>query len=345
MARYTITYACGHTGDEQLYGPTKDRESYVVWAEDNKICPDCWQKKKEEERAARVAEQKATAEALREELQIDLPELEGTPKQIAWARDLLTQLIANEKIAWAIAHRLKSEKALRAKYWIDRRKWEEIDWARTCIRKQWDAIAEDSHEQKWALRILHGVVSRRNLKNDTFINFLYETKALVLPAETPKLIYDTNWYRWDYDQVDALEEYLVQSWCQTGLVEWAEKRIDKTAAEQTQKTAAAIMEAMKAEEAAKSKYNEAIMKLAQADQIKAQADEVTRESIENMAMILGEKGYIDGDVCQLTGIVNSGLTAVLVRNGAEEIMVPRSRWVLAWQQFRAEHPDLYRSHP
>jgi len=54
MAWYEINYACGHSGREQLYGKTDSRESYVEWAEQNKICPECWAKKKEEERLAKI---------------------------------------------------------------------------------------------------------------------------------------------------------------------------------------------------------------------------------------------------------------------------------------------------
>lgn len=48
MAKYRITYRCGHDGEKQLTGPHKDRESYVEWAAANK---DCWKC----ERAARQA--------------------------------------------------------------------------------------------------------------------------------------------------------------------------------------------------------------------------------------------------------------------------------------------------
>lgn len=58
MAKYTINYACGHGSyEEQLVGPTKDRERRIAWLESNKVCKDCWirQEKERDTRAERVA--------------------------------------------------------------------------------------------------------------------------------------------------------------------------------------------------------------------------------------------------------------------------------------------------
>jgi hypothetical protein len=79
MAWYSITGTCGHTFRKQLYGKITSRESYVEWAEDNLLCPDCFKKQQEKEKddAAKKALEKAKKEKL--------PELEGTEKQIRWA--------------------------------------------------------------------------------------------------------------------------------------------------------------------------------------------------------------------------------------------------------------------
>lgn len=43
MAKYSINYACGHGSVvKQLYGPHKDRDRYVEWAESNLVCRDCY---------------------------------------------------------------------------------------------------------------------------------------------------------------------------------------------------------------------------------------------------------------------------------------------------------------
>jgi len=47
MARYTIAYACGHSEEKQLFGPTRDRTSKIEWLERGD-CPQCWAAKKRE---------------------------------------------------------------------------------------------------------------------------------------------------------------------------------------------------------------------------------------------------------------------------------------------------------
>lgn len=49
MAKHTINYSCGHGSTEkQLYGPHKDRERYIEWAESNLVCRDCYVAKAKE---------------------------------------------------------------------------------------------------------------------------------------------------------------------------------------------------------------------------------------------------------------------------------------------------------
>ncbi len=46
MAKYTISYACGHGSyEEQLFGQGKERERRIEWLERNKICPECYRAK------------------------------------------------------------------------------------------------------------------------------------------------------------------------------------------------------------------------------------------------------------------------------------------------------------
>ena len=81
MAWNTITYACGHTTREQLYGPMAQRERTIERALD-KLCPECYAAKIEAERAAESA---AAAEAAKN---AGLPALTGSEKQIAWAESI-----------------------------------------------------------------------------------------------------------------------------------------------------------------------------------------------------------------------------------------------------------------
>lgn len=49
MAWTTVTYACGHTSREQLYGKYTDRASYVEWARRSKLCAECYRAKRDAE--------------------------------------------------------------------------------------------------------------------------------------------------------------------------------------------------------------------------------------------------------------------------------------------------------
>lgn len=78
MAWYNVTYKCGHEGQVQLYGKTKDRERKLEWMSNNVLCDDC-QKTEFARQNAAAANHNAA---------IGLPELSGSPKQIAWAESL-----------------------------------------------------------------------------------------------------------------------------------------------------------------------------------------------------------------------------------------------------------------
>ena len=87
MAKYNITYACGHEGIVNLVGKIKERERYIEWASSNKLCPECYRAKVEKERAEENRRAQAEAEA------DGLPPLVGTPKQVAWATTIRQRII------------------------------------------------------------------------------------------------------------------------------------------------------------------------------------------------------------------------------------------------------------
>jgi hypothetical protein len=80
MATQTIKRSCGHETEVQFSGPTRDRERMRAWFATMQ-CGEC-------ERAAQRAavEEAAVAQGL--------PELAGTPKQIAWARTIRHEILA-----------------------------------------------------------------------------------------------------------------------------------------------------------------------------------------------------------------------------------------------------------
>lgn len=88
MAWYYGTYSCGHEGRVNIIGPHKDRE----WKKENafsKMCPDCYQDhlKKQRELEKIEAEEKAK--------ELGLPELQGTPKQVAWANTIRQNILTS----------------------------------------------------------------------------------------------------------------------------------------------------------------------------------------------------------------------------------------------------------
>lgn len=86
MAKYDVTYSCGHTDVVQLYGKNADRERELRKMS-SRLCPDCYKKWVDKENAQQAAE-------ILGELQ--LPELTGTEKQIAYAKSLRDAYIAED---------------------------------------------------------------------------------------------------------------------------------------------------------------------------------------------------------------------------------------------------------
>lgn len=110
MAKYTITYKCGHTAEIQLFGPYAERESKINYYK-TIDCPEC---------RAKAAAQEAKAKGF--------AELTGSAKQICWASDIRDNFFAEvEKIAPKVdrnkdlfdkaVNDIKAEKS--ASWWID----------------------------------------------------------------------------------------------------------------------------------------------------------------------------------------------------------------------------------
>lgn len=86
MAWYYGTYSCGHEGRTNIVGPVKNRE-WISERHFEKMCPDCYKEHLENER------QKANIEAAEKAVEMELPELTGTEKQVAWANTLRQTMI------------------------------------------------------------------------------------------------------------------------------------------------------------------------------------------------------------------------------------------------------------
>ena len=117
MAWYNITYSCGHTERVQLYGPHRDRESYIEYASRAKFCPDCYRAKKDEER--RQENERAASLAG----EIGLGALTGSEKQVAWATTIRQRALEEALRAGGIKEKIVPllNHETSAKWWIDNR--------------------------------------------------------------------------------------------------------------------------------------------------------------------------------------------------------------------------------
>lgn len=129
MAKYDVTYSCGHEERVVLFGPSRERDRKIEWMEREGVCAECWQRKLSADRASVSAE---AAKAAEEE---GLPKLQGSEKQIAWAEKIRADQLRvlndsterrltrdeedKRELVFALVdriHRIES-----AKWWIDNR--------------------------------------------------------------------------------------------------------------------------------------------------------------------------------------------------------------------------------
>lgn len=112
MAKYTITYRCGHTAEVQLYGKYEDREKKIAWYK-TIDCPEC-----------RAKAQAAALEAK------GYATLEGSEKQVSWANEIRAKKIADAEMLAAKVNKNKDlfdgainemKNETSASWWIDRR--------------------------------------------------------------------------------------------------------------------------------------------------------------------------------------------------------------------------------
>jgi len=87
MSWYDLNYACGHTDRMQIYGPTNDRQRQAD-AESRKLCPNCWRQQQDDRNAAAALAASCDAAAA------GLPDLTGSPRQIAWAETIRQTMLA-----------------------------------------------------------------------------------------------------------------------------------------------------------------------------------------------------------------------------------------------------------
>ena len=73
MGKYDVKFNCGHTQTVELFGKEKERWKKIDWLQENSVCSDCYKQQQKEQL---------------EKFEENLPKLEGTAKQIEWARKI-----------------------------------------------------------------------------------------------------------------------------------------------------------------------------------------------------------------------------------------------------------------
>lgn len=122
MAKYQITYSCSHTETKDLFGPEEQRRRYRTWAETQGTCEAC-----------RKADKALTCEAI--EIAHELQALTGTEKQIAWARSLRADKVAEiERHLETMQIRIPADK---------------IEAFEVQCARIWQAIAEKTGSSWW----------------------------------------------------------------------------------------------------------------------------------------------------------------------------------------------------
>jgi hypothetical protein len=82
MAWYYGTYSCGHEGRTNIVGPTKNRQ-WICDRHFENVCEECYKLKLEEE----------NKKSMEKANEMELPELVGTEKQIAWANTIRLKML------------------------------------------------------------------------------------------------------------------------------------------------------------------------------------------------------------------------------------------------------------
>lgn len=98
--KYDVKFSCGHEGVIELYGKQAERERKIYSAERYGCCPECEARKRAEENKKNSELAKA----------IELPELKGSEKQIAWAETIRMKFVEANKYLFDTVKNLYTEK-------------------------------------------------------------------------------------------------------------------------------------------------------------------------------------------------------------------------------------------
>jgi len=207
MAKYNGTFSCGHEGRVDIIGPSKDRDWKIERAFD-KRCPDCYSKWLEEEQIRK------NNEAIEKAKEMELPELIGSEKQVAWANTLRQQLIENIQNKMVKIEERKGNKELAntifdfilttktaAKWFIDNRfDFSNVEELFRTIKAELPTV-EEVVEKKITEEVkVESAISPEEIKHDGIIEILAtETKISVKFEKNDdfRTIVKELGYKWD----------------------------------------------------------------------------------------------------------------------------------------------------
>jgi hypothetical protein len=263
MSWYDIEYSCGHSGRQQIYGKTSQRQRTADWIGENHVCPECYAAKKQADREAAIEDsKKAGAAAVEATADLQLPTLTGSEKQVAWAEQIRAKHLISDN-AWAIKIQMdrNPDLAKSAKWWIDTRNRSAEDWNRFALSKDWD-YKIGTPEMRAAIGVMRRVLT--NVHGTDQIKKMSEMAAEII-GDKPRVANDP----------DGVDRWLIANWARTGLIEELQNRI----AEANAKSAPAIDAAKESLNLAKAKSDKE-----EAQKIQKEADDLAHTAFDKQAL-------------------------------------------------------------
>lgn len=203
MAKYNITFSCGHKGTVGLIGKHDYREWKLNWYQEVGLCPECEKERKEEER-------KREREELEKYItELELPQLSGTQKQIEWANELRAKRIkriletVQNNVQYDITLKQLSQQTNSA-FWIEHRydsDREFLDYLKQMIEKQEERMMENDIPQEIQEEfVIHPETSQHNGTVEISINET-EVRVRYKKNETFREIVKRRKFKWNSDEV------------------------------------------------------------------------------------------------------------------------------------------------
>lgn len=211
MAWYYGTYSCGHEGRTNVIGPEKDRQRKADW-EFEKECPEC------REASRKEAIERENEEALKASIEMELPELTGTEKQVAWANTIRKRFIDQYEQVIEKAEQIKLESPkskvantidefqkvfdyvlnnkVKASYWIDNR-FEKIN---TLLQSERENVPDNNNDDRDILE--ESTVYPENKKTDAVVKIKLKHDSIVTEFEKNNdfiTVVKGLGYKWDGD--------------------------------------------------------------------------------------------------------------------------------------------------